>query len=78
MEKTNQEYNQRLGSLAPPKKNVDLYEPLDRKQQEIIITKNKLLTEIREKEDAYLKEQEEEEEYWETQIKEKEKILFRG
>jgi hypothetical protein len=43
--------------MAPPKKNTDLYEPLNRKQQETIITKNKLLTEIREKEDSYLKEQ---------------------
>lgn len=31
----------------PPKRNVDLYEPLDRKQQDIIITKNKLLSDIR-------------------------------
>jgi hypothetical protein len=33
--------------LAPPKKSVNLYEPLDRKQQDIIITKNKLLNSIR-------------------------------
>ncbi len=51
---------------------------MDRKQQDIILTKNKLLNDIREKEDAYLKEEEEEEEYWENQIKEKEKILFRA
>jgi hypothetical protein len=44
--------------LAPPKQNVDLYEPLDRKQQDIIITKNKLLTSIREKEEEYLREEE--------------------
>ena len=49
MEKINRDFNEKLSTAAPPKKSVSLYEPLDRKQQDIIITKNKLLTNIRQK-----------------------------
>lgn len=35
-------------SLNPPNKKVDTFEPIDRKQQEMIILKNKLVTTMRE------------------------------
>lgn len=63
--------------LQPPKISVSTYEPLDRKQQEIIIMKSKLVTQMREKEEDLQKEEEEEEKYWEEQIHQKEKILMK-
>lgn len=78
LEESGKEHQETLASLAPPKRNVELYEPLDRKQQDIVMTKNRLLNEIRLKEDTCLKEQEGEEEYWENQIKDKERFLFKA
>lgn len=64
-------------SLQPPERNIDSIEPIDRKQQEMIILKNKLITNMRESETELYKKEEEEEKYWEEQIAEKDKILFK-
>jgi hypothetical protein len=50
---------------------------MDRKQQEMIIMKNKLVLQMREKEADLHKEEDEEEKYWEQEIAQKEKILFK-
>ena len=47
LEATHNEVHEELMSMRPPKMENDLYEPLDRKQQEMIILKNKLVTQMR-------------------------------
>ena len=46
--------------MRPPESGKNIYESIDRKQQEIIIKKNKLIGEMREKENELQKEEEEE------------------
>lgn len=67
----------KLMSLTAPNKAINNFEPIDRKQQEMIIMKNKLVTTMRENETELNKLQEEEEKLWEERIADKEKILFR-
>jgi hypothetical protein len=43
-------------SLRPPGQKMNNYEPIDRKQQEMIIMKNKLISQMREKEGELHKE----------------------
>ena len=69
--------HEKLMTMQPPEKNRDTFEPIDRKQQEMIILKNKLINSMRENETELYKKQEEEEKYWEDQIASKEKILFK-
>lgn len=66
----------KLMSTQPPEAKTNMYEPIDRKQQEIIMIKNKLINEMRERELELTKKEEEEQKYWEEQIAEKEKYLF--
>lgn len=50
--------------LRPPSNKINTYEPLDRKQQEMIIMKNKLINQMREKETELHKQEEDEEQFW--------------
>jgi hypothetical protein len=43
------EMHEKLMTLRPPTQKLNTYEPLDRKQQEMIIMKNKLISQMREK-----------------------------
>lgn len=71
------EWHERLMSLHPPSQKLNTYEPIDRKQQEMIIMKNKLISQMREKEEELHKEEEEEEKYWEQEILQKERIFLK-
>lgn len=46
--------------LRPPSNQLNNFEPIDRKQQEMIIMKNKLISQMRDKEADLHREQEEE------------------
>ena len=63
--------------LRPPENKLNTFEPIDRKQQEMIIMKNKLISQMREKETELHREQEEEEKFWENELSQKEKILLK-
>jgi hypothetical protein len=71
MQQTYDEMHEKLMSLKPPNQKLNTYEPIDRKQQEMIIMKNKLISQMREKEEDLHKEEEEEEKYWEQEIVQK-------
>ena len=48
---THDEMHEKLMGLRPPSQKLNTFEPLDRKQQEMIIMKNKLISQMREKEE---------------------------
>lgn len=50
MSATKEEMHAKLMDLRPPANKLNIFEPLDRKQQEMIIKKNKLISQMREKE----------------------------
>jgi hypothetical protein len=55
-----EELHSKLMELRPPANQLNNFEPIDRKQQEMIIMKNKLISQMRDKEADLHKEQEEE------------------
>jgi hypothetical protein len=72
-----EELHCKLMDIRPPGNKLNTFEPIDRKQQEMIIMKNKLINQMREKETELNKEQEEEEKFWENELAQKEKILLK-
>ena len=71
MQQVHDETHEKLMGLQPPENNINTFEPIDRKQQEMIIMKNKLISQMREAELELNKKEEEEQKYWEEQIQEK-------
>ena len=63
---TKDDLHARLMDLKPPSNKINTFEPMDRKQQEMIIMKNKLVGQMREKESELNNEEEEEEKFWEN------------
>ena len=48
LQQSHDELHEKVMSLQPPEKKSDGYESIDRKQQEMIILKNKLIANMRE------------------------------